>query len=331
LTKSISSDFASVYEHERNIIELRIRNILKGRKPLSLYEPASYILDSTGKRLRPLLVLSSAKAAGGSYKDAYNAAIAVELLHIFTLVHDDIMDNADKRRSKTTVHKKYDVNTAILVGDILLAVAYEYLLKDAKGDFRKITAAFTKGLSEVCDGQSMDKDFETLKNVTIKDYIKMIEKKTAAMIAMCTSVGSYIGGADDKTIKALFSFGKNLGIAFQIEDDLLDLIGNSKEFGKNVGGDLVEGKKTFLFLKALEKAKGKDKSSLLKIIKNKGVQPDEIPFYKALYEKLGVIADAESEIKRYTKNAIKNLTVLKQKDDAEFFTSLAHSLIKRSK
>lgn len=323
--------FVQIYEQERKIIENRIKKILKGRKPASLYEPANYILDSSGKRLRPLLVLASAKAAGGEFNDAYNSAVAVELLHIFTLVHDDIMDNADKRRNKVTVHKKYDVNTALLVGDILLGVAYENLTKDGKGDFRKISNAFTRGLSEVCEGQSMDKDFETLKNVTINDYIKMVEKKTAAMCAMCSTIGAYIGGAGEEVTKALYNYGKNIGVAFQIQDDLLDIIGDTNEFGKNTGGDLVEGKKTFLFITALEKSKGKDKKALLDLVKNKGIKPEEIELYKHIYERLGVIDTAKEQIKKYSKTAIRNLKILDNREDIEFLTWLAESLIKRSK
>lgn len=331
MTTYKNPEFEKIYERERKIVDARIKKILKGKKPASLYEPAEYILDSSGKRLRPLLVLLAAKASGGSFKDAYNAACAVELLHIFTLVHDDIMDNADKRRNKLTVHKKYDVNTAILVGDILLGVAYENLSKDGKGDFVKISNAFTKGLNEVCEGQSLDKDFETLKNVSINDYIKMVEKKTAAMCAMCTTVGSYIAGADEKTTKALYNYGKNLGVAFQIQDDLLDIIGNTDEFGKNTGGDLIEGKKTFLFITALENSKGKDKKALLDVIKNKGIKLEEIEYYKQLYFKLGVIDEAKVQISKYTKTAIKNLKILKSREDIELLTSLAESLIKRSK
>jgi len=323
--------FQKIYEKERKIIEPKIKNVLKGRKPASLYEPSEYILDSTGKRLRPLLVIASAKACGLNYKDVYNSAIAVELLHIFTLVHDDIMDNADKRRNKVTVHKKYDLSTAILVGDILLAEAYNVLLKDGRGDFGKIAKAFTRALTEVCEGQSLDKDFETEKSVSLADYIKMVEKKTAALCAMCCTIGALLANADDKTIRAMYNYGKNIGIAFQIQDDLLDITGNVKEFGKNTGGDLLEGKKTFLFITALQRAAGKDKTALLKVIKNKGITPGEIETYEKLYYKLGVIDDAKDSINKYTKIAVKNLKVLKNNEDIEYFTWLADSLIKRSK
>ncbi len=323
--------FYSLYERERKKVERRLANSLQDRKPASLYEPGTYILSGQGKRLRPLLVLFSAKAVGESFTRAYNASVAVELLHNFTLVHDDIMDNADKRRGKPTLHKKYDTNTAILVGDSLLSVAYEFLLKDCNGNSKKILSAFTKGLVEVCEGQSMDKDFETQKSVSINDYILMIRKKTAAMAEMCCRVGAYIGGGTTAEIKALANFGRNIGIAFQIHDDLLDISGDEAEFGKFVGGDLVEGKKTFLFLTALNKAEGKNREELLKIIEQKGIRKSEIAKYKKIYIDLGVLEDTRYAIKKYTKRALSSLKILKKMDDRELFTWIAESLIKRSK
>ena len=177
--------YIKLYEAERVKINKILSLALKDRNPISLYEPGSYILNSGGKRLRPLLVLLSAKAVGGKFKDAYNAAAAVEMLHNFTLVHDDIMDNADKRRGRLTLHKKYDHNTAILAGDSLLSIAYEFLLKDCNGNAKKVISSFTQGLIEVCEGQSLDTDFEFRKNVSLLEYILMIKKKTAAMAEMC--------------------------------------------------------------------------------------------------------------------------------------------------
>ncbi len=322
--------FDSFFENQRKIIEKKIIQSLKDRKPDSLYKPASYIMEEGGKRLRPLLVLMAVKAVGGNIKKAYNAAIAVELLHNFTLVHDDIMDNADKRRGKTTLHKRYDINTAILAGDSLLAVAYERLLKDCTNGSKDILEAFTKGLVEVCEGQSLDKEFETRKEVSQVEYVLMIKLKTAAMIEMCCKIGAVLGGGSPEEIKALAGFGKNIGIAFQIQDDLLDITGNENEIGKFVGGDLVEGKKTFLFIKALEKAKGTDREKLLSVIKNKGIKPDQIEIYKDLYVKLNVLADAKKEIKRYTHQALNSIKNLKN-EHREHFTWLADLLINRNK
>ncbi|MCW8813918.1 MAG: polyprenyl synthetase family protein, partial [Chlorobium sp.] len=271
----------------------------------------------------------SGKAVGGSFKNAYNAAAAVEMLHNFTLVHDDIMDNADKRRGRLTLHKKYDHNTAILAGDSLLSVAYEYLLKDCIGSAKDLISAFTHGLIEVCEGQSMDTDFESRKNVSLSEYIIMIEKKTAAMAEMCCRIGALLGGGSKDQVTALGNYGLNLGIAFQIQDDLLDISADEKKFGKTIGGDLVEGKKTFLFLEALEKSKGEDRRRLLKVIERKGIRSNQILIYKQLYEKLGVLDDARNAIRHYTNKALKSLKLL-GKEKREIFVWLADSLINRT-
>jgi geranylgeranyl diphosphate synthase type II len=323
-------EFDSLYNKQKKRIDKILSSSLENRKPSSLYGPGSYILNSKGKRLRPLLVLLSAKAVGGKFEKVYNAAAAVEMLHNFTLVHDDIMDNADKRRGRLTLHKKYDENTAILAGDSLLSVAYEYLLKDCNGKTKEVLAAFTKSLIDICEGQSMDTDFESQKNVPIKEYIVMIEKKTAAMAEMCCKIGATLGGGNSKQIKALSSYGRNLGIAFQIQDDLLDITADEKIFGKSIGGDLVEGKKTYLFIKALERARGNDKKILFKMIENKGIRKNQVEFYKQLYEKLGIIENAKKEIKTFTMKALNSLNVF-GKDSREIFYWLADALIKRIK
>jgi geranylgeranyl diphosphate synthase type II len=331
LTPAEIKKYVLFYESERKIIDKKLALALKGRNPASLYQPASYILESSGKRLRPLLVLLSAKAVGGDFKKFYNAAVSVEMLHNFTLVHDDIMDNADLRRGNLTLHKKYNLNTAILTGDILAAVAYEFLLKDCKENAKKALDSFTKGLVEVCEGQSLDTEFETRKNVSLPEYIKMIEKKTAALARMCCELGAYLADGSKEDIKALSDYGKYLGIAFQIQDDLLDIIADKFEFGKRIGGDLREGKKTFLFIEALEKAKGKDKDDLLKVVANKGIKENQIGYYKKLFEKLGVIEDAKAAIRNYSGKALKSINKLSNKSEVEIFYWLADSLIKRNK
>jgi geranylgeranyl diphosphate synthase type II len=323
--------YSLFYYRERKKIDKQLALALKGRKPASLYEPASYILESSGKRLRPLLVLLSAKAVGGELNKFYNAALSVEMLHNFTLVHDDIMDNADLRRGNLTIHKKYSLNTAILTGDILAAVAYEFLLKDCKINARLALQSFTKGLVEVCEGQSLDTEFETRKQVTLPEYINMIEKKTAALARMCCELGAYLADGSKSDIKALSDYGKYLGIAFQIQDDLLDITADKSEFGKRIGGDLMEGKKTFLFIEALEKAGGKDRDDLLKVVTNKGIKKKEIVYYKKLYEKLGVIEDARIAIRNYTNKALRSIDKLSNKSEVEIFYWLADSLIKRNK
>ena len=322
-------DYVSVYETERKKINKILSDALSKRNPASLYEPGLYILNGGGKRIRPLLVLLSAQAVGGKFKDAYNAAAAVEMLHNFTLVHDDIMDNADKRRGRLTLHKKYDNSTAILVGDSLLSIAYEYLLKDCNGNSKEVITAFTNGLIEVCEGQSLDTDFERRKNVTLAEYILMIRKKTAAMAEICCKIGALLGGGTKAQVKALGNFGLNIGIAFQIQDDLLDISADEKKFGKTIGGDLVEGKKTFLFLEALEKSRGEDKQKLLKVIERKGIRKNQINSYKLIYEKLGVLDDARKEIKSYTEKALNSINILDKKNK-NIFKWLADSLIHRT-
>jgi len=323
------NNYIKLYERERIKINQILSDALKYRQPTSLYEPGSYILNSGGKRLRPLLVLLSAKAVGGKFQDAYSAAAAVEMLHNFTLVHDDIMDNADKRRGRLTLHKKYDHNTAILAGDSLLSIAYEFLLRDCNGNAKEVISAFTHGLIEVCEGQSLDTDFELRKNVTLSEYILMIKKKTAAMAEMCCKIGALLGGGTNAQVNALAKYGLNLGIAFQIQDDLLDISADEKEFGKTIGGDLVEGKKTFLFLEALEKSKGNDRQKLLKVIERKGIKKNQVMTYKAIYEKLGVLDDARNEIKTYTQRALRSINLLDD-ENKSIFKWLADSLIHRT-
>jgi geranylgeranyl diphosphate synthase type II len=321
--------FLSLYESERKKIDKILKESLKGKKPESLYQPALYITESGGKRLRPLLVLLSARAAGGK-NSADNAAAAVEFLHNFTLVHDDIMDNSDMRHGIPTLHKKYDMSTAILAGDILLAAAYRFLLKDIKGK-TEILNYFTQALIDVCEGQSIDKIFETQKEVSVKEYIGMIQKKTAALAEMCCVVGASLGGGSKKEIHALAKYGKNLGIAFQIQDDLLDVIGADQEFGKITGSDLVEGKKTYLYVKAFLKAEGGDKENLKKLAENKGIDRSEIEKYKKIYERLGVIEEAKKDVRNYTRRAINSLKIIKEKKSRKILTWLADSLIKRMK
>lgn len=325
----MNNNYTKLYETERKKINKILSGALKMREPSSLYEPGSYIINSGGKRLRPLLVLLSSKAVGGKFENAYNAAAAVEMLHNFTLVHDDIMDNANKRRGRLTLHKMYDHSTAILVGDSLLSIAYEYLLKDCNSNSKQVIASFTQGLIEVCEGQSLDTDFESRKNVSLSEYISMIKKKTAAMAEMCCRIGALLGGGTNSEVNALGRYGLNLGIAFQIQDDLLDISADEKKFGKTIGGDLVEGKKTYLFLEALEKSKGEDRKKLLKVIERNGVRKNQVLNYKMIYERLGVLDDARREIKAYTQKALKSINLLDE-ENKKIFKWLADSLIHRT-
>ncbi len=322
--------FNKIYNRECRIIDEKLSGLLAAREPSSLYGPASYILDLSGKRLRPFLVLLAAKAAGAKYKEAYNAALAVEMLHSFTLVHDDIMDNADLRRGELTLHKKYDLSTAILSGDVLLAIAYEYLLKDAKKNAKEVIAEFTRGLIEVCEGQGLDKEFETRKKVSLQEYLLMITKKTAVLVETCCAIGALLAGADKKTVTGLRNFGLNIGIAFQIQDDLLDITGNEKEFGKKIGGDLIEGKKTFLLLTALRNARGQNLASIKRVINERGIPETEVLLYKQIFEDTGAIEEAKQTIKIFSDKALKSLRAFPDSQDKEIFFWLSDLLIKRA-
>jgi len=323
--------YSQNYNKEAEKIDKKLSILLENASPKSLYEPCSYILQSGGKHLRAYLVLLCTKAVGGKFSQAYNAALSVEILHNFTLVHDDIMDSAEKRRGRETLHIKYDISTAILAGDSLIAVAYKNLLKDCKINTTSILNTFNESVIEICEGQSLDKEFEIRNDVTIDEYKVMIYKKTAALIQMCCSIGAQLGNGTKQEIKALENYGNNLGLAFQLKDDLLDIIGDVKDFGKNVGGDLVEGKKTFLFLKALELANGDDKKELLKVIENKGIRKSQINKYKKLYEKLNILEITEKEISRYTNLAIKAIKNIKDSEVKENLIWLANLLINRNK
>jgi geranylgeranyl diphosphate synthase, type II len=326
-----SNKYQAVYKREFKRIEKIFEKAYVNSKPKSLYEPINYILQGGGKRIRPFLVLCCAHSVGKKFSDVSNAALAVEILHNFTLVHDDIMDNADKRRGRVTLHIRNGVDTAILAGDIMAVLAYETLLKDCGNNAKDVLAVFTRGIIEICEGQGLDKDFETRSAVSIKEYKEMIYKKTAALLEMCCLIGAQLGKGKKEEIKALGAYGKNLGMAFQIQDDLLDILADEKEFGKSIGGDLVEGKKTYLFLRALEKAGGTDKKMLLEVIRKKGIARKNVGKYKELYRKLNVIEDAKKEIKIYTDKAISSLKIIKRKDDTELLKWMALTLLQRNK
>ena len=271
---------------------------MKEAAPRSLYEPLKYVLAGGGKRIRPVLLMLSCEAVGGNARKALHAGAAIEILHNFTLVHDDIMDNASSRRGRKTVHTKWDTNVAILVGDELLALAYRELLLTKSDNIQSIAKIFTDGVVEVCEGQAYDKEFETRSGVTVNDYLLMIEKKTAKMVSAAAEIGALIGNGSPQGIRALRQYGHHVGLAFQIQDDLLDIMANEEEFGKKIGGDLVEGKKTFLLLEAMGTARGNNKALLKELVANKGCSADRIPEYRTIYVETGAAASARRRIER---------------------------------
>lgn len=268
--------------------------------PYSLYDPLNYIMQGGGKRIRPLMVFFSSEAFGGSVEQSLDAAVAIEILHNFTLVHDDIMDNADTRRGKETIHKKWSVNEAILVGDELIGLSYRSLLRTESGRIDEIIRAFTDGVIEVCEGQALDKEYETTDDVTLNDYVIMIRKKTAELLKTSAIIGSIIAGANSEQLEIITNYSKYLGLAFQIQDDLLDVVANELEFGKKIGGDILEKKKTYLYLKSLELSDNINRKKLKDIYSNGAAGQDKIDEIINIYKNSGAIEFAKKDIRNYT-------------------------------
>ncbi|MCM5528748.1 polyprenyl synthetase family protein [Parasegetibacter sp. NRK P23] len=234
--------------------------------PASLYDPAHYFLGLGGKRIRPVTCLMGNELFDDIIADSWHVATAIELFHNFTLIHDDIMDKAPLRRGMETVHTKYGDSTALLAGDVMLVVAYDHINKVQSGYIHKIMYLFNKTAREVCEGQQLDMDFEKRAYVSLNEYIRMIELKTSVLLAASLQMGAVLGGAGDANQHHLYEFGRNLGIAFQVQDDYLDAFGDPKKFGKQVGGDILSNKKTFLMIHALETATASQKQELVRLM-----------------------------------------------------------------
>lgn len=307
-------NYHEIYLSYKNRVDKILIESVEKQLPASLYAPLRYLLHNSGKRIRPVMLIFTCESAGGTIDDALNASVAMELLHNFTLVHDDIMDNADTRRGKDTIHKKWNTNVAILSGDLLIGLAYSYLVKTKSERIDEILKFFSEGIVEVCEGQSYDKEFEERKDVTPEEYLMMIGKKTAKMLETAAAIGAIIGNADKATVEGVKSYAMNTGLAFQIQDDLLDINAEESEFGKKIGGDLVEGKKTYLLLKALETIKEKnDLNKIQRIVNDNGLKTgnlEKIIEIKNIYERNGIIESAKREIEHYTKQADKSLEKL---------------------
>ena len=271
------------------------------REPKNLYEPIDYILQLSGKRIRPILTLMSADILSGGFKKALPAALAVEVFHNFTLVHDDIMDDAPLRRGKKTVHEKWNLNTGVLSGDAMLILAYQYFENYEADTFQELAKLFSKTALEVCDGQQLDIDFETRNDVTIAEYINMIRLKTSVLVAAALKMGAIVAKAPDKDANLLYEYGLNLGLAFQLQDDYLDTFGDPETFGKQVGGDIIENKKTYLFLKAMELANNDDKQKLQFFYKQKleenSIKIDEVT---RIFERCDIPGLIQKLIQDYT-------------------------------
>lgn len=271
------------------------------KEPKNLYEPIEYILQLSGKRIRPILTLMSADILSGEYKNALPAALAVEVFHNFTLVHDDIMDDAPLRRGQQTVHEKWNLNTGVLSGDAMLILAYQYFENYDSKTFQELAKLFSKTALEVCDGQQLDIDFETRNDVTIEEYINMIRLKTSVLVAAALKMGAIVAKSSEKDANLLYEYGLNLGLAFQLQDDYLDTFGDPETFGKQVGGDIIENKKTYLYLKALEIADESDQQKLeffyKQKLKDNSIKIDEV---KRIFERCDIPTLIQNLIQEYT-------------------------------
>ncbi len=281
------------------------------KEPANLYQPITYILSLGGKRLRPVLTLMTTSVFSGDYKSALDAALSIEVFHNFSLVHDDIMDAAPLRRGKATVHEKWDVNTGILSGDAMLIMAYKLFENYPPETFRDLAKLFSKTAIEVCEGQQYDVDFETRNDVSIPEYLKMIEYKTAVLVGAAMKMGAIIAGASNEDQDSIYEFGKNLGIAFQLQDDYLDAFGDPKTFGKQVGGDIIENKKTYLYLKALEFSSSAGKTKLIDLFSS---HPEDVntkvETAKTIFTDSGAADASKEAIQAYTSKAFVLLDTL---------------------
>ncbi|MDZ7341515.1 MAG: polyprenyl synthetase family protein [candidate division KSB1 bacterium] len=285
--------FEARMQYYRDLVQDRLKQVVTKKQPRSFYEPVEYIMESEGKRIRPILLLLACQAVGGDVSRALDASIAVEILHNFTLVHDDIMDQDDLRRGRPTVHKKWDVATAILVGDGLVGLAYHYLLKSKSDRIQEIAAIFTQGIIELCEGQALDKEFESRLDIHLDEYLVMIEKKTAQLLMVATEIGAIIGGGTAEQQHLLREFARELGNAFQIQDDLLDMELTSR---KTFGSDIKQRKRTFLFIHALNTASAALTDKIMAIFQKDTIDVADILAVRQMFDDNGTLQFARQEV-----------------------------------
>ena len=312
-------------------INKEIAQLNWNKEPRGLYEPIEYTLASGGKRLRPHLAIIAAEAVinGGlinSMDDVLPAALALEVFHNFTLVHDDVMDRAEVRRGQETVHRKWNNNTSILSGDQMLIEAYKLLAQVPAPKLPQVLKWFNEMATGVCEGQQYDMECEHMSQVSIEDYLKMIELKTSVLLANAMRIGGYIAGADHSQQEALYQYGLNIGIAFQIQDDILDVYGDPKTFGKAIGGDICCNKKTILLLTALDTSDAESKAELLQWLMATDQKEEKIAAVTALYNRIGVREACEVVLEEYTSKALAQLDLLPANSATETLRELAEQL-----
>ena len=315
-------------EFYRNAFLEKLSDAVPSREPVGLYEPVRYILEIGGKRVRPLLTLMSAEVFDADYLHAMDAAMAVELFHNFSLIHDDIMDEAPLRRGNQTVHEKWNLNTGILSGDAMLILAYRYFEGYEPEIFRELAKLFSKTALEVCEGQQWDVDFETRDDVSVTEYLKMIEYKTAVLLGAAMEMGAIVAQTSGENRRTIYEYGRLLGIAFQLQDDYLDAFGNPETFGKQVGGDILENKKTYLYLKAMEFGSEVQKKELLELYQSS--DEGKIEKVKSVFLATGASDATLQAIESYTQSAFDVLNRLTVDDEKKsYLKNLGERLMNR--
>lgn len=319
-------------KHYQEIINKRLEDLHFPPGPETLYEPIRYLLALGGKRIRPALTLLAAGMFGCKPEQSLPTALAIELFHNFSLMHDDIMDKAPLRRGKPTVHEKWNTSAAILSGDFMLIESYKFIADNDAADLPEILALFNKTAGEVCIGQQLDMEYEKSDLVEIEDYLEMIRLKTAVLLGAALQLGAIVAKASEENGQLLYQFGENLGIAFQLQDDFLDVYGDASLFGKQIGGDILENKKTYMLLKALEMADREDKKELEHWIASTDYQrEDKIAAIIRIYNKLDITSHLQHEMNRYTEKAFSALKLMEVSDESKAsLRSLAHSLLVRT-
>ncbi len=315
-----------------NIFQEHLSNQPLLQTPETLYEPILYTMQQGGKRIRPVLMLAACDLFSGNIHESLHTAAGLEIFHNFTLVHDDILDESPVRRGRETVYRKWNINTAILSGDVMFALAYEYFLKAKSPHIIHIMQLFNKTVVEVCEGQQYDMDFEQAKEVTVEEYIEMIRLKTAVLLAAALKIGAMMAGADEDACEHLYRFGINTGLAFQLMDDYLDTYGDEKTFGKRPGNDIATNKKTFLYLTALKLANSDDQNKLIEFYSGKDFKKEEkIQSVRQIFDRSKAGIATQNEMKKYHKEALLELDMLQVDDERKnVLKAFANKLVQRN-
>lgn len=305
-----------------DIINDALLAVLYPVEPAGLYDPVKYQLDMGGKRVRPLLALLACEMCGGSIADVLPAAVGIEIFHNFTLLHDDVMDKADIRRGRPTVHKAWNENVAILSGDAMQIISYQMIGKTPSGVLKPVFDLFSATALQICEGQQYDMDFEERDDVTEDEYIDMIRLKTAVLLGCALKTGAYVANAPAETADALYRFGENLGLAFQLQDDYLDVYGEPSKFGKKIGGDILNNKKTYMLISAMRLANPEQLAELNRLLNSADVAPDDkIAGVTALYSALGIDRLAMEKIDYYYRNALAEIENMSACEPLRLFAS----------